>query len=69
MPASIGYLVVDSTDPDRLVPFWSALLDVQVDTTIGDGQFVLLSPTKDGLTVGFQRVPDARAARTGCTWI
>ena len=63
MPASIGYLVIDTTAPERLAPFWCALLEVTVDTTIGDGQFVVLSPSKDGLTLGFQRVPDAKAGK------
>jgi predicted enzyme related to lactoylglutathione lyase len=63
MPASIGYLVLDTTAPERLAPFWCTLLEVTVDTTIGDGQFVVLSPSKDGLTIGFQRVPDAKAGK------
>ena len=63
MPASIGYLVIDTTAPERLAPFWCTLLEVTVDTTIGDGQFVVLSPSKDGLTLGFQRVPDAKAGK------
>ena len=63
MPASIGFLVIDTTAPERLAPFWCALLEVTVDTTIGDGQFVVLSPSKDGLTLGFQRVPDAKAGK------
>jgi predicted enzyme related to lactoylglutathione lyase len=33
---------------------------VEVADTIGDGQFVVLSPASDGLTVGFQRVPEAK---------
>ena len=63
MPASVGYLVIDTTDPEQLTPFWCGLLDVDVDTTIGDGQFIVLSPTKDGLTIGFQRVPEAKAGK------
>ena len=63
MPASIGFLVIDTTAPERLAPFWCALLEVTVDTTIGDGQFVVLSPSKDGLTLGFQCVPDAKAGK------
>lgn len=69
MPASVGYLVIDATDPERLARFWCGLLDVGVETTIGDGQFVVLSAAKDGLTVGFQRVDEGRPARTGCTSI
>jgi len=60
MPAQVGYLVIDSTDPQRLAPFWCGLLDVTVDTTIGEGEFLVLSPTEDGLTVGFQRVQEAK---------
>jgi predicted enzyme related to lactoylglutathione lyase len=63
MPASVGYLVIDTTNPSLLVPFWCGLLDVEVDTTIGDGQFVLLTPAPGGLMVGFQRVPDPKTGK------
>ena len=36
---------------------------MSVDTTIGDGEFLVLSPSGDGLTVGFQRVPDTKAGK------
>jgi len=63
MPAKVGYLVIDAADPEGLAPFWCELLDVRVDTTIGDGEFLVLSPTADGLTVGFQRVLEAKAGK------
>jgi predicted enzyme related to lactoylglutathione lyase len=63
MRASVGYLVIDTTDPQRLAPFWCALLDVRVDAEIGDGQFVVLSRAQDGLTLGFQQVPDAKSGK------
>ena len=63
MPASVGYLVIDTTDPVRLAPFWCALLDVEIDATIGEGQFVVLSRTEDGLTIGFQQVPEAKSGK------
>ena len=63
MPASVGYLVIDAADPDRLAQVWCGLLDVSVDATIGDGQFMVLSAARDGLTVGFQRVPEAKAGK------
>ena len=64
MPASVGYLVIDTIDPAPLTPFWCGLLDVEIATTIGDGTFVVLSPTKGGgLTIGFQRVPEAKAGK------
>ena len=63
MPASAGYLVIDVTDPERLARFWRGLLDVGVETTIGDGQLVVLSAAKDGLSVGFQRVDEGKAGK------
>jgi predicted enzyme related to lactoylglutathione lyase len=36
---------------------------VTVDTEIGEGEFLVLSPTEDGLTVGFQRVADAKLGK------
>jgi predicted enzyme related to lactoylglutathione lyase len=63
MPATVGYLVIDAVDPQALAPFWCGLLDVSVDATIGDGEFLVLSPTAEGLTVGFQRVAEAKAGK------
>jgi predicted enzyme related to lactoylglutathione lyase len=63
MPASVGYLVIDTTDPQQLTPFWCGLLAVQVEESIGDGQFIVLSKTADGLTVGFQQVPEAKSGK------
>ena len=63
MPAKVGYLAIDTIDPNGLAPFWCGLLGVHVDTTIGDGDFLILSPTDDGLTVGFQRVPEAKTGK------
>ncbi len=63
MAARVGYLVIDAVDPARLAPFWCGLLGVTVDTTIGDGQFLVLSPASGGLTVGFQRVPEAKSGK------
>ena len=63
MPASVGYLVIDATNAQQLAPFWCALLDVQVEDSIGDGQFIVLSRTADGLTVGFQQVPESKSGK------
>lgn len=63
MPAKVGYLVIDTADPPGLATFWCGLLDVTVDMTIGDGEFLVLSPTEDGVTVGFQRVSEAKTGK------
>jgi len=54
---------MDANDPERLAQFWCSMLDVRVDSTIGAGQFVVLSATNDGLTVGFQRVTQDKAGK------
>lgn len=36
---------------------------MQVEESIGDGQFIVLSKTADGLTVGFQQVPEAKSGK------
>ena len=63
MPASVGYLVIDAVDPAQLAPFWCALLDVQVDMSIGDGQFIVLTAAKNGLVLGFQQVPEVKSGK------
>jgi predicted enzyme related to lactoylglutathione lyase len=63
LPAKVGYLAIDTVDPSGLAPFWCGLLGVEVDATIGEGEFLILSPTADGLTVGFQRVPEAKTGK------
>jgi predicted enzyme related to lactoylglutathione lyase len=63
MPAKVGYLVIDAVDPARLAQFWCGVLDIKVGETIGDDEFLLLTPTEDGLTIGFQRVGEAKAGK------
>lgn len=63
MSASVGYLVIDSTDPQGLAPFWCSLLDVSVESTIGEGEFLVLTPASNGLTVGFQRVTESKSGK------
>jgi predicted enzyme related to lactoylglutathione lyase len=63
MAAKVGYLAIDSVDPNFLAPFWCGLLGVEIDTIIGDGDFLLLTPTEEGLTVGFQRVPEGKTGK------
>jgi predicted enzyme related to lactoylglutathione lyase len=63
VPASIGYLVIDAVDPTKLADFWCALLDVEVDMDLGDGQFIVLTATAAGAVVGFQRVPEVKTLK------
>jgi len=63
MPAAVGYLVIDTADADRLVPFWCGLLDVQVHSTFAEGQYVILSETASGLRLTFQRVAEPKGGK------
>ncbi|HTR71008.1 MAG TPA: VOC family protein [Mycobacteriales bacterium] len=63
MAVSVGFLVIDSADPERLAEFWCGLMDVEIAERIGEGQFVVLRPTADGLTIGFQKVPEPKTGK------
>jgi predicted enzyme related to lactoylglutathione lyase len=63
MAARVGYLVIDTVDPEALAPFWCARLGVEITTRFGDGAYVVLGPTADGLTLAFQRVPEAKQGK------
>ena len=38
-------------------------MNVTLDTVIGDGEFLVLSPTDDGFILGFQRVCERKSGR------
>lgn len=63
MPASIRFLAIHAVDPDQITPSCCALPGVEVDSTIGDRQLVLFSRTRNGLTVGSQRVLQPKTTR------
>ena len=56
------FLAINTVDPDQITPF-CALLGVEVESTVGDGQLVLFSRTRNGLTVGFQCVLEPKTTR------
>ncbi len=63
MSAKVGFVAIDTTDPSGIAPFWSGLLGVQVGSELGEGDFLLLEPTEEGLIIGFQRVPEEKAGK------
>jgi len=61
-----AYIIVDSQDPDRIVPFWCALLGVEVRHYRGGGQIVALEPSPSlpgAMMLVFQRVPEAKTGK------
>jgi predicted enzyme related to lactoylglutathione lyase len=63
LPAKVAFLVIDTVSHESLAPFWCRLLAVKVDGSIGDGQFLVLTPTQDGVSLAFQRVPEAKSGK------
>jgi predicted enzyme related to lactoylglutathione lyase len=57
------WIVIDSVEPDALVPFWCALLGVERAGRFG-ADYVLLT-NGDGTVppVAFQQVPEAKSAK------
>jgi predicted enzyme related to lactoylglutathione lyase len=63
MAARVGFIVVDSQDPARLADFWCNLLQTTIEANVGSGEFLILAPAGGGVTIGFQRVPEAKAGK------
>ena len=64
MIAKLAYVTIDSVDPEALAPFWARLLGVEIEGRVGDGEYVLLASTGDGVpAVAFQRVPEAKSGK------
>src|SRR5947208_4074312 len=63
--AKIADVTIDTVDPQALAPFWAALLGVEVDGQISDGEYVLLRRVDPGgPAVAFQRVPEPKSGKT-----
>jgi len=60
---TIDGLVIDGDDTLALAAFWAELFATTVAANEDDGHYVDLHPTDDGLTLRFQRVPEAKAVK------
>lgn len=61
-----AYVIVDSKDPDRITPFWCALLGVEVREYRNHGQYVSLQPSPrlpGSMMLVFQRVPESKVGK------
>jgi predicted enzyme related to lactoylglutathione lyase len=61
----LGWVQVDSVDPEALARFWSAVLGVGIRGRLGDPpQYVICEPESDGAPkLCFQRVPEAASGK------
>ena len=63
MSVKIGYLVQDAVEPSRLAEFWCRLLGTQIETEVGQGDFIVLARTTEGYSLVFQRVPEVKVEK------
>ena len=60
--ARVGSIVIDTQDPDELVPFWREILGLEEQARYPG--FVWLSAISDGgPALAFQRVPEEKAGK------
>lgn len=58
----VAGIMIDTTDPDRLVEFWTSLLGLEVRHR--HPTFVFLTPvTEGGPSLAFQTVPERKAGK------
>lgn len=69
MSAKVGYVAIDSVDPNSLAPFWCELLGVEVDTTIGEGEFRSSHRPRMASPSAFNGCRRQRQERTVSIWI
>jgi predicted enzyme related to lactoylglutathione lyase len=63
-PGRIDNLILDSTDPRTIAPFWCALLGVEVIDEIGEAHYLELgTPPAGGLPIIIQQVPETKVAK------
>jgi predicted enzyme related to lactoylglutathione lyase len=60
---SINGLVIDGDDTHALAAFWSALFATSVESDENDGHYIDLLPTREGLVLRFQRVPEMKTIK------
>ena len=65
MPEAIGrlhWIVIDTVDPERIAPFWCALLGVQERGWFGE-DYLMLTTEGGAPPVAFQRVPESKSVK------
>jgi predicted enzyme related to lactoylglutathione lyase len=65
MPEAIGrlhWIVIDTVDPERISPFWCALLWVQERGWFGE-DYLMLTTEGGAPPVAFQRVPESKSVK------
>lgn len=63
MVATVGYLVIDARETEKVAEFWCALLDMEQSATVGDAEFVVLTPRNGVLSLVVQRVDEPKSGK------
>jgi predicted enzyme related to lactoylglutathione lyase len=63
MKGRIGYVVLDTVDPERIVGFWSELLGRPIEDRLNDGQYVILAAEPGSPGFSLQRVPEEKSGK------
>jgi predicted enzyme related to lactoylglutathione lyase len=61
-----AYVTFDTQAPERIVPFWCDLLEVEVQITRDEGRYVVLAPSRllpGSMMLVFQRVPEPKTGK------
>jgi len=62
MIGTITFVTMDTTDPERIAPFWAEVLGTSVEEASDEGRFVFLGRA-NGTLICFQRVPEPKAGK------
>ena len=60
---TIGFIVMDTQDPEVIAPFWCEVLGTEEDVRVGGDQFVLLKAAAGAPVLAFQKVPEAKTIK------
>jgi len=61
--ARLSHVIIDSSDPEKIAPFWCGLLGTDVGSRIDGGRFVFLRATERCPAIGIQRVPERKETK------
>jgi predicted enzyme related to lactoylglutathione lyase len=54
------FITIDAQDARRLVDFWAAVLDTELDEELDDGRFLVLKERDDLPAICIQQVPEPK---------
>jgi predicted enzyme related to lactoylglutathione lyase len=61
--ATIGFVTMDCSDPERLAAFWGVVFGTEVEERFGDGYVILRRQFPEGPAITFQKVPEPKTAK------